>query len=1182
MRDAPRIGATPTAQGASASAAAKALLFGMCFLGAQVCRAQLPETAPRDTHVRTADIDRALASLLPPSPAAQQCPASSVSASSGSHLVNVATFTEWVSDRISYGCPRAPLQCAGEPPAPCVTDALPTQDDVLHAALRAAPSAETDRASPSQRDATARRLVSRVDPVMARSDARAVRFGSLDWALARIGDALTGDESSNWATSELVAVALAMLPERHDTRASATFFSRFMPIVTRMALANDVIEPHEAERLDTRTRARVIAYFRWRMQDALGQGERLAAAANLLPTRRDVAREQVASAGVPPDVAVHVKSHKVFVALWNGAVYPIVFRPCMGAPGTYTPVELLMHDCLSDLKRDAPQYYARLSDADVTHNRITELFEARYATAIPTLAHTFLMPMLQARIDTLNDTDRAIWRCGDWTLHRAMGTPAMQPVPDDAGGVLGVVLPDEAASKADEIQHFTLLMSIQHPSGAGAGQTRHYLITPSTLQVVRLNGDLAARLNSGEAPFVAVPREAGGPRDRSGRAMCVDTVTRAACGATVPATQGAAEILAAPFHALHDAAFAMTATEAEHAARREALLGLLPFYRCVQDVRAARQATVFDCATDLLGLLPLADAGLDASLSAMHLLTALGPDEWLAWSEQLMVRGLPALRENTPAQLAHWLDVAARDGMRLAGESARLFDPGFAAMWHLSTGVAGSAEALFERLARMPLLRRHLPALRARLDALPVASESRLLNQLCRSRRSPTSVGGACSQLSGFGGYVRPYPHSGGETRFQFDAGSQTFERFNSHDAAMRTVVVDDMTDGGELAEREYLLIGDHVVWRHIDAQRGPATSGKRARPGAYDFLMSLSAAFGKDPRYVVVDVPVVTTGGHERTLQIAARYATFADQRGCRSSLVQVQGADYVFKIDRGWEGSPVAESPITVYKATEADVNAYKQFMALLRTPYEGEIVLHEGVPQYQLVASMPRLVQARIKRMTLRMQRVQHDALIVLRDPMRLPEVELLLQRFTPLAQVATLHRALIEAIEAMTNVTPRLIQHYRTRIAVALMVDPALPATATVNGLSLPLSYKRANVPVIYLNELGLDSRTTESLAGVLLQQMTRASLGALNQLAQAPELPATLAEFGGLADLSPLLAVAHSVPPDVLVRHAPTLEQLIFLSAYLHNPMRADGVRSFSWASTDSYWRMTLPDGGGLS
>ncbi|MFW8217435.1 hypothetical protein ACOIDV_30925, partial [Klebsiella pneumoniae] len=84
-------------------------------------------------------------------------------------------------------------------------------------------------------------------------------------------------------------------------------------VVTRMALAHDVIEPDEAKRLDTATRARAIAYFRWRVQDMLGQGERLAAAAGFLPTRRAIARERVASAGVSPDLTIQVNKHRVWI-----------------------------------------------------------------------------------------------------------------------------------------------------------------------------------------------------------------------------------------------------------------------------------------------------------------------------------------------------------------------------------------------------------------------------------------------------------------------------------------------------------------------------------------------------------------------------------------------------------------------------------------------------------------------------------------------------------------------------------------------------------------------------------------------------------------------------------------------------------------------------------------------------
>ncbi|ALS59800.1 hypothetical protein [Pandoraea norimbergensis] len=1202
-------------QSGNAGAAAKALLFGMCFLGAQVCRADVSRPASLDTNVRTSDIDRALASLLPPSPEtpALRCAALPVAAASVLHPLSVATFFSWGEARFSQACPRAPLRCSGESAPPAVTDALPTQADVLRAALSAVPSADTAQKTPAERDSIARQFVTRVDPLMARHDASGMRFGSLDWALARIGCALIGDEASDWAPNELAAVALAMLPAHGDTEASAIFLSRFMSVVTRMALAHDVIEPDEAKRLDTATRARAIAYFRWRVQDMLGQGERLAAAAGFLPTRRAIARERVASAGVSPDLTIQVNKHRVWIGLWTASAHPMVFPPCMHVEGMYTPVDLLMHDCLIDLKRDAPMVHTRLVEADVTHDSITESFEAHYATAIPALAHTFLMPVLQARIDAMSDTDRQFWRCGDWTLHRAAGTLAMQPLPDDAGGALGVVLPDEGAGRTDEIRHFTLLMSIRRTSASGVREVRHYLITPSTLQVIRLEADLAARLNAGQTPFVAVPRVAGQSADRSGRPMCTDTVKRVDCGATITATQGAAEILAAPFHALHDASFAMTATEAEHAARREALLGLLPFYRCVQDVRAAKAGTVFDCAIDLAGLIPLADAGLDAANTATHLLTALGPDEWLAWSEKPIAHGLPVLRESTPAQLAHWLDVGARDGMHLAEVSIRLFDPGFAAAWHLSHGVAGGAHALFERLSRMPVLRRHLPRFRARIETptgaahaapsravqrpdgheggvqrggsrlrvpearLPVhasAPESPMLNQLCRTRRSPPEHDSACSQLAPVGGYVRPYPQGGGETRYQFDAGTQRFETFDSQDAAMRTVVVDDVTDAGQLVEREYLLIGGDVVWRHLDSARMLVTAINRVTQGVLHDLLSLKGALGKAPRYVVADVPVTTVGGDVRTVQIAARYATFADHHGHCTHVVRVQGTHYVFKIEHGWTAEPVAGHPVTLFRATDVDVANYLQFRALLHTPYAGDIVVYEGVSQFQRVASLSRTEQMRIKRIVLRVQKVQLDALLWLTDPMNRAETELLLQRFTSIGQVASLRVALMGALESMTRAAPKFVANYRTRVAVALMVDPAMPGTAAVGGLQSQVVSNRAKMPVVYLNEDGLSERTTESLAGVMLHQMTRAVLGAADRLSEASSLPAAIEDFGELVDLRPLVAVTQSVPPEVLVRHAPTLEHLIFMCAYLRDPARAEEVRRFTWRSTDSYWRMS--------
>ncbi|VVD62563.1 hypothetical protein PIN31009_00181 [Pandoraea iniqua] len=1179
VRETPQIATSASVQSGNAGAAAKALLFGMCFLGAQVCRADVTRAASRDTHVRTSDIDSALASLLPPSTGtpAQRCAVLPAATASGLPSLGVETFLSWVGERFSHACARAPLRCSGDIAPPAINDALPTQADVLHAALSAVPPADTAQKTPAERDAMSRQLTARIDPVMARHDVSGMRFGSLDWALARIGCALIGDEASDWAPNALVAVALAMLPAHDDTDASATFLSRFMPVVTRMALAHDVIEPDEAQRLDTGTRARVIAYFRWRVQDMLGQGERLAAAAGLLPTRRAIARERVVSAGVSPDVQIQVNKHRVWIGLWIASAHPMVFPPCMHTEGMYTPVELLMHDCLIDLKRDAPMLHTRLAEAGVTHDSITASFEAHYATAIPALAHTFLMPLLQARVDAMSDTDRQFWQCGDWTLYRAAGTLAMQPLPDDAGGVLGVVLPDERASKTDEIRHFTLLMSIRRQSASGVREVRHYLITPSTLQVVRLDADLSARLNAGQTPFVAVPRVAGQSSDRSGRPMCTDTVKRKDCGATITATQGAAEMLAAPFHALHDASFAMTATEAEHAARREALLGLLPFYRCVQDVRAAKADTVFDCAIDLTGLVPLADAGLDAAVTATHLLTALGPDEWLSWSEKLIAHGLPALRESTPAQLAYWLDAGVRDGMRLAKESVHLFDPGFAAAWHLSAGAAGGARSLFERLSKMPVLRRHLPRLRVAEERLLRDSssvESPMLNQLCRTRRSPPEQDGACSQLERVGGYVRPYPQGGGEARYQYDTGTQHFDTFDSQDAAMRTVVVDDMTDAGQLVEREYLLIGGDVVWRHLDRYRTLATAFNRLRQDALHVLSSLKGALGNDPRYVVVDVPVTTVGGDERTLQIAARYATYADPHGHCMQVARVQGTHYVFKIEHGWTAVPVARHPVTLFQATDADVASYLQFRALLHTPYAGDIVVYEGVSQFQRVVSLSRTEQTRIKRIALRMQKVQLDAMLWLMDPMNRAESELLLQRFTPIEQVTRLRVALVGALESMARVTPRFIANYRTRVAVALMVDPATPATAARGGLQSQVASNRAKMPVIYLSEDGLRERKTESLAGVMVHQMTRAVLGASDRLSEALSLPAAIDDFGECVDLRPLIAVAPSVPPEVLVRHAPTLEHLIFMCAYLRDPERAEEVRRFAWKSTDSYWRLS--------
>lgn len=616
--------------------------------------------------------------------------------------------------RADAGMPGAtqadlPARCPSRamPPAPHP----PSRESVEHALLDSVFSGAQQQALDTARAWTARVLTAQIDPVMARRDVRGLSFGSLPWALLRMGHALLGDEAWHWSPSALTALAIATCPPLDDDAANHAFYTHMLPIVMTHALAHQVVDDAPLRGRDPETLASAIQFFRWRMQQEAGKVHALTHIETIMPTRRGVAEAALRGAGIAPTLTVPSKPRTGFIATHQMHGREVALPTCMPTTGPHALVDVLMSDCLEDLPFNHIGRQ-RLRAANVTTQSVNRAFFAAFDAAPATLARTHLAPVLQQRIDALGHDERKRWRCDAWTLSRIGADIVTATPPRPQSGTIGV-----APVARRQTLHYnavgTVVITLRAAAANDASTVHHYRVTLAPLGVKRINGSLSDWVDAQLHTLFATDIPEHQLLHRyPGSEITLDSVHLCDCPAGVSAVQAASEALATPARSVFDAAYAVTPSEAQRRAHREAMLDLLPGHRCLREWRANDPQAAIDCTIDLVMLMPLAHAGIGVARTADHLVAELAQSDLARWAARIAQDGLHAVLQPGSAKLAALLDQASHQSLSLSVEAALLFDPGFYGAYRFGALARAHSAAWLDRLAGLPVLQTHLPTLR--------------------------------------------------------------------------------------------------------------------------------------------------------------------------------------------------------------------------------------------------------------------------------------------------------------------------------------------------------------------------------------------------------------------------------------------------------------------------------------
>jgi hypothetical protein len=523
------------------------------------------------------------------------------------------------------------------------------------------------------------------EPTLARADTpRELRYGSLDWADLQSGiDIASALGLGHWTMSytELVALAQAAdMAARLEPGAAAGLLAP--QIRTALTFAGMAVQPDDMDaeaRIGQAMRSLTDARSaRW---EGLQQRQQtLEALQAPIPTRSELAERILFEHGIHPD--------RIFLTP------PLLGTPAVG--GHVEPVADTARNLYLEGRRSLNN--ARLPDVDQQFDRaFTEYKDkARQAIAL----------RYDETIRELPEEERTFWEKGKAQIlapevrdeqSMVRGTLAMRP--------FGTNLRSQA-------KPFTAIVSIKHD-----GRTRHYLAATAGAQG-RLIRFLAGEL----------PRDTGHKR---GKAEILDAalfphiddlfvnggeikaVRRrhwklAPRGTPGAATSGVAKYFVEAIEKQRRQAYGPTANQQALQRVRDGLLSMIPFYNCVTEAQAGNTGSAaVSCTFDVVGLVPLAGTALKAGVGAGKLSVQIG-GTMLKQLAQASARGILSRRalRSMISEMARAAPQAASlarsSGKMLAGDAAKLFDPGLRFAGSVGKNVVRGGRALVRRLRQAP------------------------------------------------------------------------------------------------------------------------------------------------------------------------------------------------------------------------------------------------------------------------------------------------------------------------------------------------------------------------------------------------------------------------------------------------------------------------------------------------
>lgn len=450
-----------------------------------------------------------------------------------------------------------------------------------------------------------------IDPTLGlHGSVGAMQVGDLPWALMRIGMTMAGPDAWQMSPPELTALAVTAYQSAiANDAAFEAFFHVHAETLLLYAHAMGLVDLRDENAATLSTVRTAIDAFDARMHQTFNTPGPVAfeALRGELPSRAAILSRELARQ-LPGDKSLSFKARGLSestspyarrIAYGASAIVRHVRGDCVTQDEPYALENLILDGCMDDIHRISPDLGARLHDAGLDTDGLTRRFNDEFTASVAHVRDKILRPSLAGLVRRLAPEDFRHWTCGTWQIR----------VPS-----VTLVVPMQNARDRFAEAEATQVVFVAATIG---GTTRHFALTLSPLTLVPFDGDVEAWLRA--KPNTLFGGDGELLKRVDGDVARFRTIEPSQAGPNVSTTEAVAAEFADRLEAFREAAYAKTPTQAHREAVRRALLSLIPFYNCVDDVHSGTYAwATIDCGVDIVSAIPLTYSALMAERAALQ------------------------------------------------------------------------------------------------------------------------------------------------------------------------------------------------------------------------------------------------------------------------------------------------------------------------------------------------------------------------------------------------------------------------------------------------------------------------------------------------------------------------------------------------------------------------------------
>ncbi|WP_150699290.1 hypothetical protein [Pandoraea terrae] len=457
--------------------------------------------------------------------------------------------------------------------------------------------------------------------------------------------------------------------------------------------------------------------------------------------------------------------------------------------------------------------------------------------------------------------------------------------------------------------------------------------------------------------------------------------------------------------------------------------------------------------------------------------------------------------------------------------------------------------------------------------------------RLCRRKRAGRS-GGTCV-LAGNGPEYRYRlwdEHLANRLPIHQYRPGTGFTMIAASTGRMDSVVVNEPLPYQGTVRREYFVRDGRVLRRDIPQGPALARDVPLSSSGPLAVTPQLHARLDASGRLVNVALPIVTESGMHRNFVISSPYGTYATLDDRCMGMIEADGRHYDFEIPDGWNKPFVPLGKFLVTRADERAVALYQRFREIRSAEPRGIVATAgNGHMRLSYVRDFDAGTRQKFDATFTRVQTVLDDACRTLIDPATESQVNDLLARLAPgdALKQSDLRLALGVLLHDLRDGFPEFSKQREDAVALATfegnpppgVADLATTGLAISGAFEFPIPVKRLGMPIIYLRRDCFVLTPTDDLVADLIHEFSHAKLKTLDTLGagNADGLYADLSGDG--IHLEGLLPSVNGASLDAIVNHAPTLEHVTMILAYMPHPEHERLIGDFLQGASDRYRRL---------